>query len=236
MSIEYETFFIFLDLIFYYDIIIIIILIRREMKMSENIVREPVQKRSIEKKEKIIKYGFDLICERGYYNTNTAEIAKAAGVSTGIVYSYFNDKHDILLEGLNRYANNIFYPSIDFINHTEINKTNLKEIIKKIISQFVENHKLSQTAHEEITSMTHSDKDVANFFHENEIEMTNIIVDLLKRNGFIFDDLKERVHIIIGLIDNICHEIVYHKHKDLNYDIMTNIVINEIVNILSKQD
>ena len=42
--------------------------------MSDNEIREPVQKRSIEKKEKIIKAGFDLICEKGYYNTNTAEI------------------------------------------------------------------------------------------------------------------------------------------------------------------
>ena len=54
--------------------------------MSDNEIREPVQKRSIEKKEKIIKAGFDLICEKGYYNTNTAEIAKKAGVCTGIVY------------------------------------------------------------------------------------------------------------------------------------------------------
>ena len=56
--------------------------------MSTNNIREPIQKRSIEKKEKIIEAGFDLICEKGYYNTNTAEIAKAAGVSTGIVYQY----------------------------------------------------------------------------------------------------------------------------------------------------
>ena len=89
--------------------------------MADNIIREPIQKRSIEKKEKIIKYGFELICKKGYYNTNTAQIAKAAGVSTGIVYSYFNDKHDILLEGLKRYANNIFYPSIDFITDTKTN-------------------------------------------------------------------------------------------------------------------
>ena len=60
--------------------------------MSDNEIREPVQKRSIEKKEKIIKAGFDLICEKGYYNTNTAEIAKKAGVSTGIVYQYFKDR------------------------------------------------------------------------------------------------------------------------------------------------
>ena len=61
------------------------------MKINE--IREPIQKRSIEKKEKIIKSGFELICEKGYYNTNTAEIAKAAGVSTGIVYQYFKDKY-----------------------------------------------------------------------------------------------------------------------------------------------
>lgn len=204
--------------------------------MSDNLVREPIQKRSIEKKNKIIKYGFDLICEKGYYNTNTAEIAKAAGVSTGIVYSYFNDKHDILLEGLKKYANSIFYPSIDFINDINISQTNLDEIIRQIISQFIKNHKLSQSAHEEITAMAHSDKDVANFFHENEIEMTNVIVNLLQKNKFNYKDLIERVHIVIGLIDTLCHEIVYHKHKNINYDSMTDIVINEIVHILTKKD
>lgn len=202
--------------------------------MSDNGIREPIQKRSIEKKEKIIKHGFDLICEKGYYNTNTAEIAKAAGVSTGIVYSYFNDKHDILLEGLKRYADSIFYPSIDFINYTKMDENNLDTIIRKTISQFVENHKLSQAAHEELTAMIHSDKDVANFFHNQEIEMTNVLVSLLQKNGFDCINLKERTHIIIGLIDNICHEIVYHKHKDLDYDVMTNIVVNEIVDILKK--
>ena len=201
--------------------------------MADNTIREPIQKRSIEKKEKIIRFGFDLICQKGYYNTNTAEIAKAAGVSTGIVYSYFSDKHDILLEGLKLYANSIFYPSIDFIENIEINKDNLEAVIRKIISQFIKNHKLSQSAHEEITAMIHSDKDVANFFHENEIEMTNVVVDLLKKNGFGYADLTERAHVIIGLIDNICHEIVYHKHKSINYDLMTDIVVDQIVHMLS---
>ena len=74
--------------------------------MSEYEIREPIQKRSIEKKEKIIESGFELICEKGYYNTNTAEIAKNAGVSTGIVYQYFKDKHDILIDALKKYADN----------------------------------------------------------------------------------------------------------------------------------
>ena len=53
--------------------------------MSSNEIREPIQKRSIEKKEKIIEAGFELICKKGYYNTNTAEIAKSAAQSKKIL-------------------------------------------------------------------------------------------------------------------------------------------------------
>ena len=81
--------------------------------MSDAEIREPVQKRSIETKDKIIEAGFELICNDGYYNTNTAKIAKKAGVSTGIVYQYFKDKRDIFLVGLERYADHIFYPILN---------------------------------------------------------------------------------------------------------------------------
>ena len=33
--------------------------------MSNSDIREPIQKRSIEKKERIIHAGFDLICKKG---------------------------------------------------------------------------------------------------------------------------------------------------------------------------
>ena len=201
--------------------------------MSEYEIREPVQKRSIEKKEKIIESGFELICEKGYYNTNTAEIAKNAGVSTGIVYQYFKDKHDILIEALKKYVDNIFYPMLN-IPIKEFDKIDLSEIIKKMIDSFITNHKLSQSAHEEIMAMAHLDKDVAFYFHKREMQMTEKIYDLLVKNGFDSKDLMEKSHICIGLIDNLCHEIVYHKHSELNYEIMTNICINTIVHIFNK--
>ena len=84
--------------------------------MSESEIREPKQMRSIETKEKIIEAGFELICNDGYYKTNTSKIAKKAGVSTGIVYQYFKDKKDILLSGLDKYADDIFYPMLNMSN------------------------------------------------------------------------------------------------------------------------
>ena len=194
-------------------------------------IREPIQKRSIKKKEKIIKAGFELICEKGYHNINTSQIAKKAGVSTGIIYQYFNDKHDILIAGLEKYADDIFYPLLN-ISDVKFNKEKISDIIKSTIEQYIKNHKLSLIAHEEITAMTHSDKDVAYYFYKREMEMTHKISEILIQNDLLIDNINEKVHIIIGLMDNLCHEIVYHKHNELDYKIMTDIVTNTIVNIL----
>lgn len=195
-----------------------------------NEIREPVQKRSIEKKEKIIKSGFELICDKGYYNTNTAEIAKAAGVSTGIVYQYFKDKHDILIAGLNIYADSIFFPVLD-IPEKGFNKSNFRENLKDMLKKFIDDHKLSKQAHEEITAMVHSDKEVSKLFYEAEIKMTNTFVEKLKLGNIDCDNINEKAHIAVHLIDDLCHEIVYHKHDDMNYDEMINLVIDIIVKI-----
>ena len=200
--------------------------------MASNDIREPIQKRSIEKKEKIIEAGFELICNKGYYNTNTAQIAKAAGVSTGIVYQYFNEKHDILLEGIKRYAGDIFYPMLNGTDKKSFSKDNIKEVLKEMIDKFVENHKLSQSAHEEITAMVHSDKEIASFFQDHEMYMTKTLYNILANSGFDTANLYEKVHIAINLIDDLCHEIVYHKHSELDYTVMTNTVIDLIANLL----
>ena len=199
--------------------------------MGNSEIREPIQKRSIETKDKIIEAGFELICNDGFYNTNTSKIAKKAGVSTGIIYQYFKDKRDIFLAGLDKYADDIFYPMLNMPN-MRFNKHELPTMMKDMINRYIGNHKLSAIAHEEITAMTHSDKDVAFYFHKKEMEMTNKISNILIENNFNIQNINEKVHIVIGLIDNLCHEIVYHKHKELNYDIMTDVVVNEIVNIL----
>lgn len=198
--------------------------------MEDYKIREPIQKRSIEKKGKIIKAGFDLICEKGYHNTNTAEIAKAAGVSTGIVYSYFKDKRDIFIEGIKEYATSIMYPMIEISTSVDLN--NIKELLENMIDVFIKNHKISKSAHEEMMAMSHLDEDIANIFNESEINMTNRIVEILKNNGFDIPNLNEKVHLIIGIVENLCHEIVYHKHSSLDYDVMKNEVINIIMNIL----
>lgn len=194
-----------------------------------DIIREPRQKRAIEKKDKIIDAGFNLICKNGYYNTNTMEIAKKADVSTGIVYQYFKDKHDIFMAAINKYGDKIFFPMLNIENEFNIN--NFEVVIRKMINGYVQDHKVSKIAHEEIMSMVHSDKDIRDYYYKRELELTENIKNLLLKNNFKDDNLHEKVHVMIGLIDNLCHEIIYHKHSNMNYEKMTDIVIESILNL-----
>lgn len=190
-------------------------------------IREPKQRRAINKKDRIIEAGFELICKNGYYTTNTAEIAKKADVSTGIVYQYFKNKHDILMEAIEKYGEDIFFPMLK-LSYKEINITNFNETIRNMIENYVTNHKVSKIAHEEIMAMVHSDKDIADYYYKRELEMTDTLKTILIKNNFSEQNLYEKVHVMIGLIDNLCHEKIYHKHSSMNYDIMTDIVIENI--------
>ncbi len=198
--------------------------------MSET--RMPVQKRSVEKRERIVRNGFELMCNNGYFNTTTSDIAKYVGVSTGIIYQYFNDKKEIFIEGFSKYSDDIMFPILDILKNNTIKLDNMEKLLNEMLNVFIEKHTLSKRAHEEMLALSHLDEDIDKIFLEQEIEATKAVTNVLRENGIGGDGLEERVHIIIGIVENYCHEIVYHKHSILNYDVMKNEVINVICHML----
>ncbi len=62
-----------------------------------------VQKRTIESREKILTAAWKLFCEKGYFNTNTKEIAGEAGIAVGSFYNYYKDKLEVYYELTSRY-------------------------------------------------------------------------------------------------------------------------------------
>lgn len=195
-------------------------------------VRMPKQKRAILKRNRIIESGFKLICENGYYNTNTALIARDAGVSTGIVYQYFNDKKEIFIEGIKMYADSILFPMLDILNNTDMHSKDFSDIVSKLIDLFIDRHNLTKKAHEELMSMAHADEDIAEMLHNKEIESTLKIAEILEVNGHNPIHLKERVHIATSLGENFCQEVVYHKHTEIDYNVMKEEVIKLITDLL----
>ncbi len=80
-----------------------------------------------ERKKQLLQVALDVFIEKGYYGTSTREIARRAGVSSGLLFHYFNNKESIYLELVkigvgneNRYRNsNGSTLRISFPNHKE---------------------------------------------------------------------------------------------------------------------
>ena len=148
----------------------------------KNEVRQPRQERSIEKKNRIIKAGYELFSEVGYYGTNTAEIAKRAGVSTGIVYGYFQDKRDILICALEVYIDTVFDPLLrEFDKITA--PVDFSVILPKFIDLTIKTHKKHAKMHEALHSLASTDEAVNSQFISLEDAITVKIADRLKTIG-----------------------------------------------------
>jgi AcrR family transcriptional regulator len=194
-------------------------------------IREPKQQRSIEKKNKIIKAGYELFCEKGYYNTNTAEIAKRAGVSTGIVYNYFSDKKDIfnsVLDYMKDAVQNAMLLNLQTIRPD----MDLSEAVKNIIDTTLNMHLSAMKVHEEIVAMAHLDPDVNEYFKKVEEHLIDQLANALITHGFHIEHPHEKLHVAYDLVQNYCHETLYHNHACIKSDIMKDIIIDAIVHIL----
>lgn len=169
--------------------------------------------------------------KKGYYNTTTAEIAKFAGVSTGIVYSYFKDKKDIFLQSLDLYFANLYSPVIDKLK--TLSSSNLETSLKEIINLTISSHSKNASSHEEFVAMSHLDEDVHESFMLAEFKLTECILECLKNNNISIENTNEKVHIIYNLVESLCHEFVFHKHEFINYEFMTNETIKTIMFLIN---
>lgn len=191
-------------------------------------VRTPVQQRSIDKKHRIIEAGYELFAKNGYFNTNTSEIAKKAGVSTGIVYGYFRDKRDILVEVLDVYVNKVFSPVLKMLDDLSA-PIDFETIITHAVDGTVEIHKENAAIHEALYSLSPTDKAVRDKFMKLENDMTLRIVERLRAANYDRKDIFERVHLAFETIQSYAHECVYDKHPYIDYPTMRTIVISMLI-------
>ena len=125
------------------------------------------------------------------------------------------------------------FPILDILNNNKVNFNNLDNLLDEMLNTFIKKHTLSKKAHEEMIALSHQDEDIAEIFHNKEILTTTKIVEALNKNGINSTNLFEKVHIIIGIVENYCHEIVYHQHKNIDYNVTKKEVIKIITSMLN---
>ncbi len=196
----------------------------------DNSIREPRQDRAIKKKEAIINAAYKVFSEVGYYNTNTADIAKAAGVSTGIVYSYFKDKRDILFYVIKIYIKDVKAPIVDYLSKLN-SPIDAQDLALSAIDLTTKIHHTNANLHNILHSLADTQSDINDEFMALESEITIIGANKLKELGF-KDNLTDKVHLIMDIVQSFAHEFLYDKHDYINYENMKSLVCSCIIKIL----
>lgn len=62
------------------------------------------QEQAIARREQLVQTGLRLFSEKGYRGTSVRDIARAAGVTEGLLYHYFTSKADLFRAVLDQYA------------------------------------------------------------------------------------------------------------------------------------
>lgn len=147
--------------------------------MTDQQIRIPQQKRSMDKKNKIIDAGIELFSKKGFHNTNSTDIAKTAKVSIGTFYAYFKDKKEVFQEFMDRHYKDVLEKVFDYSAKIIPNVKDKKQFLKTIIERFYDVHFNVIQKEAEIMAMKQIDPEMKfciESHEKNSIERTKMIL------------------------------------------------------------
>lgn len=188
-------------------------------KLSDLPIRKPIQRRSIEKKTKIIKAGLDLFSEKGFYHTNTVEIANVAGVSTGTVYSYFKDKQDIYIASFEYFLDSYLRPLLDELA-TLPKPVDTQTLINKCIDLFINLYVNSKQTINELGLMQQSNPEIMQHFAAYEDMILSALVKASDNPNVTKENLSEKMYLLYTLADILGQEHAFHYHRNIDLEVL----------------
>ncbi|MCB2356483.1 TetR/AcrR family transcriptional regulator [Clostridium estertheticum] len=161
-----------------------------------------IQVRTIENKEKLITSADDLFMVKGFYNTTSKEIAKHAGVSTGVFYNYFDNKTDIFIEIYKTTCSYSYKYLENLISDLSLENVDYKSFFIKYIRNGIKAACKNRYLYDDLESLKKESCEVYNIYHYNNDKMILLLQDFIKN--------------------------LYHVDKDINYNIKCQIILNTL--------
>jgi AcrR family transcriptional regulator len=173
--------------------------------------RFPQQRRSIEKRERILESAYSLICSRGYNNTSTPEVAKEAGVAVGTVYAYFEDKHDLLMAVVDRYMRAFDAEREEAMAALRTSKDSLRVTLRHFIDRLVVVHEESKAFNLEQKALYYTDPVITALLDAQDRKIRSAITDFLreKQQKYHIDDPVASAFLYDRIIQTTVEKIVF---------------------------
>ena len=193
-------------------------------------MKEPIQKRSIETRNKLMKTAIKLYADKGYHNVTVDEVASSAGLSTGVAYRYFKNKKDLLLATI-QYA----YVNIKDMAHMEDNLfmtfSTEEEKLAYIMDKFVMLHQKYYDFHEVLEGLKHSDPDVKELYDQIENSAMDEVINRMKLFLPSEKNLPEKVHLAVSMLETYCHMRLDEQYKTIDFSFVKQEIIKTIVRL-----
>ncbi len=160
-------------------------------------------------KTKILEHSLKLFAEKGYHGTSISDIAKAAGISKGLAYNYFESKEDL--------AHSIFDTILDLGNNFEELVKNINDPFEKINAaleysfQYIEENEEFWRLYVSFAlqpAITQSAKGATQEFTNRMIKMLS---NIFKQIGI--PNPKAEAYILGGMIDGISLEYFFDQEN-----------------------
>ena len=202
--------------------------------MNNIAVREPKQKRSIAKKAKIVEAGLELFREKGYYNTNTKEIAEKAGVSTGAVYSYFKDKKDIYLAVSEHILDTQLQPLLDEIANTP-KPVDVQTFLNRCIDWHISFCVNTKQVINDWEMMQEAEPEIMQFFTSYNERTISSFIAALDSPNINRKNLEAKVFILLALADELGTEYAF-RHHDVDLELLREEIVTMLTHSLTKSE
>jgi len=137
----------------------------------------PQEERKAETKKKLVDSAMTLFSEKGYYQTNSKEIAENAGLAVGSFYRHFADKRDILKFILSSYIHDAF--SDEKTSEVHIDQSNRKDAFRKLLRRGFELHRFTPGFYQQVTLLSATDEEIGSVFQEYKNAMLARIKELI---------------------------------------------------------
>ncbi len=202
------------------------------MKEAEKKIRTPVQSRSKEKKDRIIRVAYDLFNEEGYNAVSIRKIAKAAEVSIGTIYSYFQDKRDVYIATVALYGHDMYDNFSSVIENKKFSAENVEEMVYAIIIKFKEIIQSHYNFHLDSVVLSLTDEKIREALAAQEHEIANSVSTLfvqLMGDKIEVQDYEVSTFIVHKAIEDIVQHILFYK-----VDLPEELVFRELALMVSR--
>lgn len=159
-----------------------------------------------ERKEQIVKATVECITKFGYHNFSMQDVAKAAGVSKGIIHYYFLNKDDLMMSVLDKVAVDIEKSMVRCMESAKDAASKLDvfvDVTFEIVRNTKEYYQVNMDFWTQINQKEEIRKVIANHYSKFRDTCAKILKEGIDTKKFKAINPNEYASVIIGLLDGL---------------------------------